>query len=89
MNIGKATMENSMEIPKKKILIELLYGPIIPLLGICVLCCAVLSAQSCPTLCDSVDCNPPGSSVYGDSPGKNTRVGCHLGIYPPPKKRKH
>ena len=22
-------------------------------------------AQSCPTLCDSVDCSPPGSSVYG------------------------
>ena len=22
-------------------------------------------------------CNPPGSSVPGDSPGKNTRVGCH------------
>ena len=23
-----------------------------------------------------MDCNPPGSSVHGDSPGKNTRVGC-------------
>ena len=22
-------------------------------------------AQSCPTLCDPMDCNPPGSSVYG------------------------
>ena len=22
-------------------------------------------AQSCPTLCDLVDCSPPGSSVYG------------------------
>ena len=22
-------------------------------------------AQSCPTLCDSVDCNLPGSSVHG------------------------
>ena len=22
-------------------------------------------AQSCPTLCDSVDCSPPGSSVHG------------------------
>ena len=21
--------------------------------------------QSCPTLCDSVDCSPPGSSIYG------------------------
>ena len=25
----------------------------------------VLVAQSCPTLCDSVDCSPPGSAVYG------------------------
>ena len=24
-----------------------------------------------------MDCSPPGSSVHGDSPGKNTRVGCH------------
>ena len=23
------------------------------------------SLQSCPTLCDPVDCNPPGSSVHG------------------------
>ena len=27
--------------------------------------------------CDPVDCSPPGSSVHGDSPGKNTGVGCH------------
>ena len=25
----------------------------------------VLVAQSCPTLCDLVDCSPPGSSVHG------------------------
>ena len=25
----------------------------------------VLVAQSCPTLCDSMDCHPPGSSVHG------------------------
>ena len=24
-----------------------------------------------------MDCSPPGSSVLGDSPGKNTEVGCH------------
>ena len=24
----------------------------------------VLGAQSCPTLCDSMDCSPPGSSVH-------------------------
>ena len=31
------------------------------------------------------DCSPPGSSVSGDSPSKNTRVGCHAllqGIFP-------
>ena len=33
--------------------------------------------QSCLTLCDPMDCSPPGSSVHGDSPGKNTRVGFH------------
>ena len=30
-----------------------------------------LVTQLCPTLCDPIDCNPPGSSVHGDSPGKN------------------
>ena len=34
--------------------------------------------QSYPTLCDPMDYSPPGSSVHGDSPGKNTRVGCHF-----------
>ena len=36
-----------------------------------------LVTQSRPALCDPVDCGPPGSSVHGDSPGKNTGVGCH------------
>ena len=35
------------------------------------------SLQSCLTLSDPMDGSPPGSSVHGDSPGKNTRVGCH------------
>ena len=25
------------------------------------------SLQSCPTLCESMDCSPPGSSVHGTS----------------------
>ena len=37
----------------------------------------VLVAQSCQTLWDPMDYRPPGSSVHGDSPGKNTGVGCH------------
>ena len=42
------------------------------------LCSVCLVAQSCLTLCDPIDCSlPPGSSVHGDSPGKNTGVGCH------------
>ena len=34
--------------------------------------------QSCLTLFNPIDCSPPGSSVHGDSPGKNTGVGCHV-----------
>ena len=49
-------------------------------------CFAVcLVAQSCPTLCDPMDYNLPGTSVHGDAPGKNTGVGCHAllqGIFP-------
>ena len=40
----------------------------------CYIC--VRASQSWPTLCDSMDCSSPGSSVYGDSPGKNTGGGC-------------
>ena len=40
-------------------------------------CMHTKSPQSCLTLCTSMDCSSPGSSVHGDSPGKNTRVGCH------------
>ena len=36
-----------------------------------------LVAQSCPTLCDPMDCSLPGSSVHWDSPSKNTGVGGH------------
>ena len=36
-----------------------------------------LVTQNRPTLCDPTDCSPPGSSVHGDSPGKNTGVSCH------------
>ena len=37
-----------------------------------------LVAQACSTLCDRMDCSLPGSSVHGDSLGKNTRGGCHV-----------
>ena len=45
----------------------------------------VLRCSVCPTLCDPLGCSPPGSSVHGDSPGKNTGVVCHAllqGIFP-------
>ena len=32
---------------------------------VCVYVCVCLVAQSCPTLCNPMDCSPPGSSVYG------------------------
>ena len=40
-------------------------------------CVCAKTFQSCPTLCDPMDCSPPDSSVLGDSPGKITGVGCH------------
>ena len=49
----------------------------------CVCVCVCVCAQSCPALCDPVDCSPPGSSVPGVS--QNTGAGCHFllqGIFP-------
>ena len=49
------------------------------LVTVCIMrCVRAKSLQSCPTLCDSMYCNPPGSSVHGDSPGKNTGAGCQV-----------
>ena len=45
----------------------------------------VLTCFSHVRLYDAVDCSPPGSSVHGDSLGKNTGVGCCAllqGIFP-------
>ena len=49
-------------------------GEIVLLVGICA--CSV--THLCPTLCNPMDCSPPGSSVHGDFPGKNTGLGCHF-----------
>ena len=38
----------------------------------------VLVAQSCPTLCDPVDCTLSASLCPWDSPGKNIGVGNHF-----------
>ena len=57
------------------------WSPQVPSLlnGIClsIFVCMFLVSQSYLTLCNPMDCIPWGSSVHGDSPGKNTRVGCH------------
>ena len=48
------------------------------------LCCSGLS-HLVLSPCVPMGCSPPGSSVHGDSPGKNTRVGFHAllqGIFP-------
>ena len=49
-------------------------GTALTALHMAVLC---FIAQSCPTLCNHLDCSLPGSSVHKDSPSKNTGVGCH------------
>ena len=41
--------------------------------------------QSCPTLCNPMDCSLSGSSIHGTFPGKSAGVDCHFllqGIFP-------
>ena len=45
---------------------------------VCVCVCMCASHLVLYALCDPMDCSPAGSSVHGDSPGKNTGVGCHF-----------
>ena len=40
-------------------------------------CACDMLLPSFPILCNPTDCSPPGFSIYGDSPGKNTGVVCH------------
>ena len=59
------------------------YKPYIPKTSLSYLCMCVC-AQSCLTLCDPMDYNPPASSVHGIF-SKNNGVGCHFlfqGIFP-------
>ena len=47
--------------------------------------CVCLVTQSCQTVCDPMDCTLPGSSVHGDTSGRNTGVGYHVllqGVFP-------
>ena len=47
-------------------------------MSIFTLCCAVLSCSVVSTLCNSMDCSLPVSTIHGDSPGKPTGVDCHI-----------
>ena len=42
------------------------------------ICNMCLIAQLCLTVYDPMDCSLQGTSVQGDSPGKNTGMGCHF-----------
>ena len=47
------------------------------------MCCVQLLSHD--PLCNPMVCSSPDSSVHGDSPGKNTGLGCHVllqGIFP-------
>ena len=40
--------------------------------------CVCVHTQSCQTVCNHVDCSPPGSFVHGNFPDKNNEVHCHF-----------
>ena len=58
-------------------LTNIFYVPFLALLFFIELAVLCWAAQSCQTLCNPMDCSLPDSSVHGNSPGKNTGVGCH------------
>ena len=39
---------------------------------------ALAQSLSHVRLCNPMDCSLPASSAHGDTPGKNTGVGCHI-----------
>ena len=58
--------------------------------GKCPRCCCLV-AKSCPTVCDPMDCNPPGSSVHGISQARILEC-CHFllqGIFPTQELNPH
>ena len=69
-------MEEKISLPRHVIVIKhIRLWVMVPHYGS--ICKCTLSCLSCLTLCHSMDFSLPGSSVHGDSPGKNTGVGCH------------
>ena len=49
----------------------------------------VLSHSVSPSFCDSMYSSPPGPSFHGDSPGKNTGVGCHFLLQEPIREQEY
>ena len=47
------------------LLLHWFYKCQVKLVGVCVCVCVHMHAQSCPTLCNPMDCSPPGASVHG------------------------
>ena len=64
---GKKTKKNSLKSPKYNEQLRIHYKSFskLYLCYMCVCVCVCVVAQSCPTLCDPVDCSSPGSSVHG------------------------
>ena len=78
---GEGT-ENGLKVVMGKQL-EMIRQPELIVLINCWNICSV--AQLCPTLCDSLDCQPLMLFSFWEFPGKNTEVGCHFllqGIFP-------
>ena len=46
-------------------------------LGLGIIVCVCSVTQLCPALCDPMNWSPPGYSIHGDLPGKNTGVDRH------------
>ena len=72
--LGKVYIESLCEPPGK---------PCYFRVCVCVCVCVCVYVELCPTLCDPMDCSPPGSSEeyqilhYSGEYSKNTEVGCH------------
>ena len=67
-SFGVAVFTGALRITQGKVSQVVKLGAREPKKDVCVcvcVCVCVFSTQSCPTLCDPMDCNPPGSSVHG------------------------
>ena len=71
---GKNIISELLSLPSALLFFQLVRAWLLPLSGSLVLC---LLTHLCLTLCNPMGCRPLGSSVHGDSPGRNTRMGCH------------